>query len=213
LDCSDHQTNKPPNKQTTKQTNNQPNEQNTHRRSKASMSTRELGQCTEEQVYDFLTHVFRKGKLPPENMVIALILMSRIVSLNSIRVNRCTWSVLTLHILFLSHKLMLDMDICNSWLSAIWTSCVNGATSAFSPAVVRKLEKYIMLLCDFNVYVSGAQYSQVYFEILALVPPAVSADVDTGAGVADWANSFGAETVRDHPDSLATMRRRRAESL
>ena len=124
-------------------------------------------EVSSEAMFKFLKDVYTIARWTPECNVLALVLLMRLLDSSDIRMHAGNWDILVLSSLMISQKIWDDIALSNVDVPEIWRRVYPGR-ERINLTVVNKLERAFLEALHFDVFVSNATYSAVYFEVHAI---------------------------------------------
>jgi len=124
-------------------------------------------EVSSEAMFKFLKDVYTIARWTPECNVLALVLLMRLLDSSDIQMHAGNWDILLLSALMISQKIWDDIALSNVDVPEIWRRVYPGR-ERINLTVVNKLERAFLQALHFDVFVSNATYSAVYFEVHAI---------------------------------------------
>jgi hypothetical protein len=127
------------------------------------VSKRSAGRCSAKDIYRFLKDLFEFGKWSSECNIIALVLITRLVTWTEVTLNRNNWDKILLCSLLLAQKIWDDFHLGNNNFPLLWQ--IVYPDEVIDLAVVNRMEKLFLCLLSYDVHVSRTVYTRFYFEL------------------------------------------------
>jgi len=121
---------------------------------------------TDDDVYTFLSSIFKAMNLNPECAIVCLVYIERLVNLTGVSLHATNWRRIILSTLILASKVWEDL--------AVWNADFLHLFRGLSVAHLNELEKYLLNYLQFNVTVKASLYVKYYFDVRELAPPEFS---------------------------------------
>ena len=124
-----------------------------------------------EEMFKFLCRASRRASFSPENTVIALIILNRVLSCTPrLVVHAYNWRLLYLSALLVAQKLYDDVSLDNASFPIVWRAAVGAEASGLPPdsldvRAFNDMEAKILELVRFNVFIPRSLYASFCFEL------------------------------------------------
>lgn len=116
-----------------------------------------------EEIYSFLSSIFKAMNLNAECAIVCLVYIERLVVLTGVTLHATNWKRILLSTLILASKVWEDL--------AVWNADFLHLFRGLSVAHLNELEKYLLNYLQFNVTVKASLYVKYYFDVRELAPP------------------------------------------
>jgi len=113
-----------------------------------------------ERIYSFLRHLFVEAELSSECSVVCLIYMERLMERADVDLLASNWRPILLACMLLASKVWQDLSSWNIEFSKIYPH--------FSVRSINDLERTVLKLLQWDLYISGAVYAKYYFALRSL---------------------------------------------
>jgi len=130
----------------------------------------EEGVPPKDEMFKFLKRTSRRASFSPENTVIALILINRLLSTSrTLVVHAYNWRLVYLTALLVAQKLYDDVSLDNASFPIVWRAAVGiEATDTLDLRAFNEMEARFLELLRFSVFISRALYASFCFELRAV---------------------------------------------
>jgi hypothetical protein len=115
-----------------------------------------------EEIYTFLSSIFKAMNLNAECAIVCLVYIERLVVLTGVTLHATNWKRILLSSLILASKVWEDL--------AVWNADFLHLFRGLSVAHLNELEKYLLNYLQFNVTVKASLYVKYYFDVRELAP-------------------------------------------
>ena len=155
----------------------------------------------------FLTFMYRGAQLEPEVLILGLIYYERILKMSRgvLRACRLTWRPLVLISLILGSKMYDDLSMINADFETV-------TKSHFPLQMINRMELVVVLLLNFDLNITQAEYTKYYFNVRALLgPDLIRVSPQTNFGVTEAMMNQDVGTYEELKDreQLESVRSRR----
>ena len=139
----------------------------------------------------------------------------RLINSSEVTIHGGNWDILVLSSLMISQKIWDDVALSNVDVPEIWRRVYPGR-ERINLKVVNKLERAFLEALHYDVYVSNATYTTVYFEVHSLINTTIEGPreaLSTEAAAKLGANTLTAaqryqRTWQMTPEELAVVKKR-----
>jgi len=118
---------------------------------------------TVDEVYTFLSSIFKAMNLNCECAIVCIVYIERLVVFTGITLHASNWRRILLSTLILASKVWEDL--------AVWNADFLHLFRGLSVAHLNELEKFLLNYLQFNVTVKSNLYVKYYFDVRDLAPP------------------------------------------
>jgi len=115
-----------------------------------------------DEVYSFLSSIFKAMNLNPECAIVCLVYIERLVVLTGVTLHATNWRRIILSTLILASKVWEDL--------AVWNADFLHLFRGLSVHHLNELEKNLLNYLQFNVTVKASLYVKYYFDVRELAP-------------------------------------------
>jgi len=112
---------------------------------------------TSEDIYHFISTIFRAERLDPECAIMCLAYIERIIVLTGITIDPSNWRRVVLSALILASKVWEDQSVWNVDFLPVFDN--------LTAADLNKLERQFLALLQYNVSLNASLYAKYYFEL------------------------------------------------
>jgi len=113
-----------------------------------------------EMIYSFIRHLFVEAQLSSECSVVCLVYIERLMEKANVELMPYNWRPITLCGMLLASKVWQDLSSWNIEFARVYPQ--------FSLKSINNLERTVLRLLQWDLYISGAVYAKYYFALRSL---------------------------------------------
>jgi hypothetical protein len=115
---------------------------------------------TVERIYSFIRHLFVEAELSSECCVVCLVYVERLMERASVELLAINWRPIVMAGMLLASKVWQDLSSWNIEFARVYPQ--------FSVQSINRLERNILRLLQWDLFISGAVYAKYYFALRSL---------------------------------------------